>query len=309
MGDIVSAQTALVEVKREGQKWNGYITQAWFRYLGNSTPEGQGGTGDVLHGNPGGAPTWSPVDLTADVTGLLPEANGGMMAVVPVARGGTGLTSGTSGGIPYYSAAATIASSGALTQYGVVTGGGAGGSPVAVAPGTSGTTLHANPTGPPFWALLTLNAFFPQVTGTLPVANGGTGTATSTGSGSVVLSSFPTLVSPTLSNPAFNGPIAQTVTTFTGAHLNSSDRNVVAVTAAATTILTQDACMFFCVKDATSGGMFFGTYDTNGIGVTMISDTTLGLAFSRSPGVGLQAAVTAGADPRTLSTWACVFAP
>jgi len=37
-----------------------------------------------------------------------------------------------------------------------------------------------------------------QVTGTLPVGNGGTGVTTSTGSGNVVLSSSPTLVTPTL---------------------------------------------------------------------------------------------------------------
>ena len=37
-----------------------------------------------------------------------------------------------------------------------------------------------------------------KVTGTLPVANGGTGVTTSTGSGSVVLSNSPTLVTPTL---------------------------------------------------------------------------------------------------------------
>jgi hypothetical protein len=38
----------------------------------------------------------------------------------------------------------------------------------------------------------------PGVTGTLPVTNGGTGTTTSTGSGSVVLSTSPTLVTPSL---------------------------------------------------------------------------------------------------------------
>ena len=40
------------------------------------------------------------------------------------------------------------------------------------------------------------------VTGTLPVANGGTGVTTSTGSGSVVLSTSPTLVTPALGTPA-----------------------------------------------------------------------------------------------------------
>lgn len=40
-----------------------------------------------------------------------------------------------------------------------------------------------------------------QVTGTLPVLNGGTGTTTSTGSGNVVLSTSPTLVTPILGTP------------------------------------------------------------------------------------------------------------
>lgn len=41
-----------------------------------------------------------------------------------------------------------------------------------------------------------------QVTGTLPVANGGTGVTTSTGTGSTVLSTSPTLVTPALGTPA-----------------------------------------------------------------------------------------------------------
>lgn len=40
-----------------------------------------------------------------------------------------------------------------------------------------------------------------QITGTLPVANGGTGVTSSTGSGSVVLSTSPTLVTPALGTP------------------------------------------------------------------------------------------------------------
>jgi len=39
------------------------------------------------------------------------------------------------------------------------------------------------------------------VTGTLPVANGGTGATTSTGSGAVVLATSPTLVTPILGTP------------------------------------------------------------------------------------------------------------
>jgi hypothetical protein len=40
------------------------------------------------------------------------------------------------------------------------------------------------------------------VTGTLPIANGGTGGTTSTGSGALVLATSPTLVTPALGTPA-----------------------------------------------------------------------------------------------------------
>lgn len=44
------------------------------------TPVGLGVSGQVLHGNAGGAPTWNAVSLTGDVTGTLPVANGGTNA-------------------------------------------------------------------------------------------------------------------------------------------------------------------------------------------------------------------------------------
>ena len=49
--------------------------------------------------------------------------------VLPVANGGTGLSSGTSGGILAYTASGTLASSAALTANNVVVGGGAGAAP------------------------------------------------------------------------------------------------------------------------------------------------------------------------------------
>lgn len=60
---------------------------------------------------------------------------------LPVGNGGTGLSSGTSGGVPYFSAASTMASSGALTANGVVLGGGAGAAPTSTAAGTTGKVL------------------------------------------------------------------------------------------------------------------------------------------------------------------------
>ena len=57
-------------------------------------------------------------------------------------------SSATSGGIPYFSSSSTEASSGALTQYAVVLGGGAGGAPTTVSGlGTSGQVLTSNGSG------------------------------------------------------------------------------------------------------------------------------------------------------------------
>jgi hypothetical protein len=53
----------------------------------------------------------------------------GFTSTLPVVRGGTGLSSGTSGGILAYTAAGTLASSAALAANNVVVGGGAGAAP------------------------------------------------------------------------------------------------------------------------------------------------------------------------------------
>ncbi len=79
---------------------------------------------------------------------------------------------GTSGGVPYFSSASTWASSGALTQYGIVYGGGAGGAPVATAAGATNQVLKANTGGAPTWGSVALAT---DVSGTLPSNNGGTG--------------------------------------------------------------------------------------------------------------------------------------
>ena len=60
---------------------------------------------------------------------------------LPVADGGTGLGSGTSGGVLAYTATGTLASSGLLTQYGPVIGGGAGVAPSAIVAGGANEVL------------------------------------------------------------------------------------------------------------------------------------------------------------------------
>ena len=60
---------------------------------------------------------------------------------LPVANGGTGLTSGTSGGILGYTATGTLASSSLLAANQVVIGGGAGATPTTLAAGTTAQVL------------------------------------------------------------------------------------------------------------------------------------------------------------------------
>lgn len=103
------------------------------------------------------------------------DAYGRVTSVVNTTISGGGSVSGNSGGIPYYSTATTMASSAALTQYGVVYGGGAGTAPATTAVGTLGYVLTSNGgSSAPSFQQLSLST---GVTGTLPVANGGTGAA------------------------------------------------------------------------------------------------------------------------------------
>ena len=108
------------------------------------------------------------------LTNLSPAS---LSSAVSVAKGGTGLTSGTSGGIPYFNAANTIASSTALTTNGVVLGGGAGAAPTATAAGVANSVLRVPSGGgaPSFGAVDVSQSS--AVTGTLNLGNGGTGTS------------------------------------------------------------------------------------------------------------------------------------
>lgn len=67
-------------------------------------------------------------------------------ATVAVPDGGTGLTSGTSGGVPYFNSGSTMASSAALTANLPVIGGGAGAAP-AVGTRSGNTTQYVTTTG------------------------------------------------------------------------------------------------------------------------------------------------------------------
>jgi len=127
----------------------------------------------ALTTNGSGVTSWGQISLTAAVTGTLPVANGG-----------TGLTSGTSGGVLYYSATGTLASSAALAANALVIGGGAGVAPSTTTTGTGILTFLGTPSS----------------------ANLASAVTDETGSGALVFGSSPTIATPTITTSA-TGPL------------------------------------------------------------------------------------------------------
>jgi hypothetical protein len=107
-------------------------------------------------GGGGGSGTVTSVGLSAPgflSVGGSPVTTSGTLALtysgtaLPVANGGTGLTAGTSGGIPYYSGTSALTSSATLAANALVVGGGTGLAPATVTTGTGVVTALGVNTG------------------------------------------------------------------------------------------------------------------------------------------------------------------
>jgi len=166
-----------------------------------------------------------PFAVTGTVRYVNATAPNGVLSVggVPYQHNGT-IThawSGTSGGVPYFSGVSSMASSALLAQYSVIVGGGAGAAPATITAGannqflagntganpgfrqavlasadfanqgTTTTVLHGNAAGNPSFGAVVLTT---DVSGVLPIANGGTNSSTALSGSSIAISNGTAIV-------------------------------------------------------------------------------------------------------------------
>jgi hypothetical protein len=240
-----------------------------------SIPYGDGSTlsyssvgtaGQVLLSGGSGSPTWSSagtgsvtsVAVSGGTTGLTtsggPVTTSGTITIagtLATANGGTGGTATpTAGTIPYGTGTA-LAYSAAGTAGQVLTSGGAGtptwttvtGTGTVTSVNVSGGTTGLTYSGGPITGSGTIT-----MAGTLAVANGGTGVTSSTGTGSIVLGTSPTVNNPTVTNYVESVVVIGTVTT----------TNTIALTngTVQTATLTASTACTFTMPTATAGKSF-----------------------------------------------------
>jgi hypothetical protein len=171
---------------------------------GNAATATNGVVTTGSYSNPAWITALAGSKISGDISGNAANVSG----TVAIANGGTGQTTAANA-INALLPSQTSQSGKFLTTNGSVaswgTAGGSGTVTSVVGTGTvNGITLTGTVTSSGNLTLggtLSGVSLTTQVSGTLPVANGGTGVTTSTGSGSVVLSTSPSLTTPVLGTP------------------------------------------------------------------------------------------------------------
>jgi hypothetical protein len=286
--------SGVLPVANGGTNQSGALTQYGVIY-GNTTTSmassAAGTTTTVLHGNAAGAPTWSAVSLTADVSGALPVTNGG-----------TNITSYTIGDLVYASASGVLSKLADVATGNALISGGVG---VAPSYGKIGLTTH--------------------VSGTLPLANGGTNATTGAGAFANMMGFTTTATAgatTTLTNAStqyqlFTGatfqtvalPVTSTLTTGWTFHIvNNSTGDLTVVASSGTqvcTVIPNTTAMITCISTAVTtpaawefGFTDFGSVSGTGAvvlatGPTITNGVYSGTVGASSPSTGAFTTVTA----------------
>lgn len=162
-------------------------------------------------------------------------------------------TSANSGGIPYFSSASAISSSGALTQHALVVGGGAGAMPLTIGTGSANNVLISNgASSDPSWASVSaaIDAAICSTQGDVLYRSASAWSCLATNTDGFVLTTHGAGANPTWTNPASGG----TVTTITAG-------SGIALSSGAT-------CTTTCTVSLTTGRLTAATVSVCGSGVT-----------------------------------------
>jgi len=261
-------------------------------------------TGNALiSGGVGAIPSYGKIGLTTHVSGALPVANGGtnitlytigdliyastagVLSKLADVATGNALISGGVGVAPSYgkiilstagshvTGTLPVGNGGTgqasnLTQYGVVYGG----TTTAMATSAAGTAtqvLHGNAAGAPTFSAVSLTA---DVSGTLPVANGGTGAITLTGyvkgTGTAALTASATIPNTDISGLGTMSTQAASAVAITGGAINGTTVGATTASTGAFTTVTATTS----VLSTGAGGIGYAT--GAGVAVTQLTSRT-----------------------------------